>query len=69
MVVTLFTISLILGKTRVPETVGENGRKIGASPTGAFQFPEAPKSYSSQENVIASPLASVPLAVKEKGVK
>ena len=68
MVVTLFTISLIFGNVLLGLLTGEKGLKIGASPTGAFQLPAAPRSNSSQQYVKASPLASLPVAVSSNGV-
>src|SRR5262249_34864804 len=64
----LFKISWSLGKVRAGLTVGLKERKIGRLPSSGFGGDCVPRSYSSHANVSASPFASLPLAVRMKGV-
>ena len=69
MVCVLFNKFASLVNVLVPEVTGVNDLKIGAFPDGAFGKPAGPKSYSSQQYLIESPLPSVAEPVKENGVE
>src|ERR1041385_3526905 len=64
----LFRISESFGNVRAGLTVGLKERKIGRLPSSVFGGDCVPRSYSSHANVSASPFASLPDAVKMKGV-
>src|SRR5258708_127338 len=65
----LFKMSAHFGNVLDALVVGENERKSGLPPlSGAVSVIEGPRSRSSQQYVRGSPSASLPEAVKVKGV-